>query len=142
MNMMMIPRRNNFNLWDDFFKDPFFEKEEKRLMKTDIKEKKDKYIIDMDLPGYEKENIKISIENGYLTVNATVDSSKDETDEETSFVRKERYYGECSRSFFVGEDIKEEDIKAKFRNGILNLEIPKKEIKKEIPEKKFIEIDD
>ena len=140
--MMMIPRRNNFDLWDDFFKDPFFEKTEKSLMKTDIKEKKDKYIIDMDLPGYEKENIEISIENGYLTINATVNSSNEENDEDNNFIRKERYSGSCSRSFYVGEDVKEEDIKASFRNGILKLEIPKKDETKELPKKKIIEIGD
>lgn len=139
--MMMIPRRHNFDLFEDIFRDPFFDERESRIMRTDIKERGDKYIIDIDLPGYEKENIKIDVEDGYLTVHATIDSNKEEK-EEGKFVRKERYVGSCSRSFYVGEDVKEDDIKATFRNGILKLEIPKKEEKKELPEKKYIQIED
>ena len=139
--MMMIPRRNHFDLFDEMFRDPFFEGSESKVMKTDIKEKKDKYIIDIDLPGYEKDNIKIEVEDGYLTVHATIDSNKEEKDE-GKFVRKERYMGSCSRSFYVGDDVKEEDIKATFRNGILKLEVPKVEEKKELPEKKYIQIED
>ena len=140
--MMMIPkRRNDFDLLGDMFSDPFFSEDESRIMKTDIKEKKDKYIIDIDLPGYEKENIKIEIEDGYLTVHATANSSNEEK-EEGKFVRKERYIGSCSRSFYVGEDVKQEDIKACFRNGTLKIEVPKKEEKKEIENKKYIEIED
>ncbi len=139
--MMMIPRRNDFDLLSEMFRDPFFDERESRVMKTDIKEKKDKYVIDIDLPGYEKENIKIEVEDGYLTVHATIDSNKEEK-EEGKFVRKERYMGSCSRSFYVGDDVKEEDIKATFRNGILKLEVPKVEEKKELPEKKYIQIED
>lgn len=139
---MMIPRRKNeFDLLEEMFRDPFFTGGETKLMRTDIKEKKDKYLVDIDLPGYEKEDIKIEIEDGYLTIHATTDSQKEEK-EDGKFVRKERYVGECSRSFYVGEDIKEEDIKASFKNGTLKLEIPKKEEKKELPEKKYIPIDD
>lgn len=142
--MMLIPRkRNNFDLWDEMFgRDPFFTGEDSKIMKTDIKEKKDKYLIEMDLPGYEKENIKIEIDDGYLNIHATVNTSNDENDDDGEFVRKERYFGECSRSFYVGDEIKEEDIKASFKNGTLKIEIPKKEEKKEIPEKKYIAIDD
>ena len=139
--MMMIPRRNDFDLLSEMFRDPFFDERESRVMKTDIKEKKDKYLIDIDLPGYEKDNIKIEVEDGYLTVHATIDSNKEEKDE-GKFVRKERYMGSCSRSFYVGDDVKEEDIKATFRNGILKLEVPKVEEKKELPEKKYIQIED
>ena len=141
--MMMLPRkRNDFGLWDEMFRDPFFTGErESKLMKTDIKEKKDKYIVDIDLPGYEKEDIKIEIDNGYLIVNAKTRHHKDEK-EEGKYVRKERFVGECSRSFYVGEDIKQEDIKASFRNGTLKIEIPKKDEPKELPEKKYIPIDD
>ena len=110
-------------------------------MKTDIKEKKDKYVIDIDLPGYEKENIKIEVEDGYLTVHASTNTNKEEK-EEGKFVRKERYVGSCSRSFYVGEEVNDEDIKATFKNGTLKLEIPKKEEKKELPEKKYIQIED
>lgn len=140
--MMMIPRRRNeFDLLEEMFRDPFFTGGETKLMKTDIKEKKDKYLVDIDLPGYEKEDIKVEIDDGYLTVHATTDSHKEEK-EEGKFVRKERYLGECSRSFYIGEDIREEDIKASFKNGTLQLEIPKKEEKKALPEKKYIPIDD
>ncbi len=138
--MMMIPRRHDFDLWDEMFRDPFFTEGENKLMKTDIKEKKDKYLIDIDLPGYEKDGIKIEIEDGYLTVHAKVDKVEDDN-EKGKYVRKERYTGECSRSFYVGDSVKEEDIKAKFHNGTLTLEIPKKEDKKELPEKKYIPIE-
>ncbi len=138
--MMMIPRRHDFDLWDEMFRDPFFTEGESKLMKTDIKEKKDKYLIDVDLPGYEKDGIKIEIQDGYLTIHAKVDKAEDDS-EKGKYVRKERYTGECSRSFYVGDNVKEEDIKAKFVNGTLRLEIPKKEDKKEIPEKKYIPIE-
>ena len=138
--MMMIPRkRNEFDLFDDFFGDPFFGKRESKLMRTDIKEKGDNYVIEMDLPGYEKENILLEIDNGYLKVTAKVDKNINESDDE-KYVHQERYYGECSRSFYVGENITQEDIKASFKNGILKLTFPKEQPKK-IEEKKFIPID-
>lgn len=140
--MMMIPRRSNsFDLIEEMFSDPFFRERESKIMKTDIREKENAYLIDVDLPGYEKENIKMEIENGYLTIVATTDTNKEEK-EDGKYVRKERYYGSCSRSFYVGEDIVEEDIKASFRNGTLRVEVPKKDAKKEIPEKKYIQIED
>lgn len=138
--MMMIPKKDDFDFLGDLFHDPFFTRRENQMMKTDIQEKNDKYIIKMDLPGYEKENIKMSIEDGYLTVAATMNEEKD--DEEENFVCKERYSGSCSRSFYVGEEMKTEDIKANFKNGILKIEIAKKEETKSLPEKKYIEIDD
>ena len=110
--MMMIPRKHDFDLFDDVFGDSFFNEGASRLMKTDIKEKKNEYIIDIDLPGYDKEGIKLEIQDGYLTVHASV--NKEENDEEKGrFVRKERYSGACSRSFYVGENITEDEIKAK-----------------------------
>ena len=139
--MMMIPRRNHFDLFDEMFRDPFFEGTESKLMKTDIKEKKDKYLIDIDLPGYEKEDIKMEISDGYLTVHASVNKEVDDEKEKGKYVRKERYVGECSRSFYVGENVKEEEIKAKFKNGTLTIEVPKKDDKKELPEKKYIPIE-
>jgi HSP20 family protein len=138
--MMMIPRRHDFDLFDDMFRDPFFNESESKLMKTDIKEKKDKYLIDIDLPGYDKDNIKIEIQDGYLTIHASINKENDD-EEKGKYVRKERYVGECSRSFYVGENIKEEDIKAKFKNGTLTLEIPKKEEKKQLSDKKYIPIE-
>jgi len=139
--MMLMPRRrNDFDLLDDVFgMDSFFSDGRNKIMKTDIKEKKDKYLLDIDLPGYDKKDIEISIEDGYLNIHAKTHSENNEN-EEGKFVRKERFFGECSRSFYIGNDITEEDIKASFRNGILNIEIPKKDINKEIPSKKYIEI--
>ena len=93
------------------------------------------------MPGYEKEDIKIHIEDGYLNIHAKTNSKNDEK-EDGKFVRKERYYGECSRSFYIGDNISEDEIHASFKNGTLKLEIPKKEEKKELPEKKYIEISD
>lgn len=139
--MMMIPRRNHFDLFDEMFRDPFFEGSESKVMKTDIKEKKDKYIIDIDLPGYEKEDIKMEISDGYLTVHASVNKEVDDEKEKGKYVRKERYVGECSRSFYIGENVSEDEIKAKFKNGTLTIEVPKKDDKKELPEKKYIPIE-
>ncbi len=141
--MMMIPkRRNDFDLFDEMFRDSFFiNDKENKLMRTDIKEKEHEYVIEMDLPGYEKENIKIDIEDGYLTVHAKVNKNVEEK-EEGKFVRKERYSGECSRSFYIGEEVNEDVIKASFKNGILRLEVPKKEKEIELPEKKYIQIED
>ncbi len=127
--MMLVPRRNNFDLFDDFFEDDFFPRKERNLMKTDIREKDDKYLVDVDLPGFEKENINLSLENGYLNIHAKVEKNE-ENGKKEKYVRRERFFGECSRSFYVGEDIKEEDIHAEFKNGILKLEIPKKDQKK------------
>ena len=136
--MMLVPRKNSFDLFDDFFDDDFFPKKEKNLMKTDIREKKGKYIIDMDLPGFEKENIEISLEKGYLIINAKV--NKHEKDSDEKFVRRERFYGECSRSFYIGEDVKENEINASFKNGTLMIEIPKKELEDQTKNVKQIEI--
>ena len=139
--MMMIPRRNRFDLLDDIFSDPFFTEGESRVMKTDIKEKGDKYLIDIDLPGYDKNDVKIEIEDGYLTVHAS-STKKNEEKEDGKFVRRERYEGSCSRSFYIGDEVKEEEIKASFKNGILKIEIPKKNEKKDLPNKKYIQIGD
>ena len=136
--MMMLPRRNEFNLLDDIFGDLNYA--ENKIMKTDIKELKNHYSIMVDLPGYNKDDIKISIEDGYLTISATM-NKEDEEKEHGKFVRRERYFGECSRSFYVGDDIEVEDIKASFKNGTLNLEIPKKE-QKQVSEKKYVQIED
>lgn len=139
--MMMIPRkRNEFDLFDDMFgMDPFFERKEMKLMRTDIREKGDNYIIEIDLPGYDKEDIQIEMENGYLKVSAKTTKETDNSEDE-KYIHKERFYGECSRSFYVGEDLKEEDIKAAFKNGILKLTFPKEQPKK-LEEKKYIQID-
>ena len=133
--MMLVPRKNSFDLFDDFFKNDFLPKE--KNMMTDIKETKDKYIIEMDLPGFTKDNIDISLNNGYLEISAKAE--KEDNKEEERYVRRERFYGECSRSFYVGDKIKEDDIEAKFKNGILKIDIPKKE-EEDKSTKKQIEI--
>lgn len=137
--MMLVPRKNSFDLFDEFFKDDFFPKRQPNLMKTDIKEKDDKYIIEMDLPGSEKENINLSLEDGYLVISTKV--IKEEKNEEEKYIHQERYYGECSRNFYVGSEVTEEDIHAEFKNGILKIEVPKKETVKQLPKAKTIEIE-
>ena len=145
--MTLVPKNNNLgvslfdNMFDDFFKDPFFTRNNSvKVMKTDIQEKDDKYILDMDLPGYDKEDIKAQLKDGYLTITAQKNTSNDEKDEDGNYIRRERYCGKCSRSFYVGDSIKEEDIKASFNNGILELTFPKEVPQKE-EEMKYITID-
>ena len=125
ITMMLIPRRNyGLNLFDDFFNDPFFtsasEKGEdaKKLpvMRTDIMEKDGNYILEIELPGFKKEDIRAELKDGYLTVSADITKSSED---------KERYTSSCKRTFFVGEQIRQEDIKAGFENGILRLQVPK-----------------
>ena len=138
--MMLMPRVFD----DDFFRDDFFKKPEKmnfQLMKTDIRETGDKYILEVDLPGYKKEDIKIDGTEGYLTINAKTDH-EEKKEEKGNYVRRERFTGECTRSFYVGEDIKTNEIKASFKNGILLLEVPKANPDDNLPEKKYIEIED
>lgn len=137
--MMLVPRRNNFDLFDDFFDESFFPKKERNLMRTNVKEKKDKYIIEVELPGFEKENINLSLKNGYLNIHAKTENSKKDEDEE-KIIRQERFYGECSRSFYVGDEIEEKDIDAGFKNGVLEIKIPKKDDEKKLPESKHIMI--
>ena len=145
--MKLVPRNNNLgfslfdNMFDDMFRDPFFTSSNTtKLMKTDIQEKDDKYILDMDLPGYDKEDIKAQLKDGYLTISAQKNTSNDEKDEEGNYIRRERYCGKCSRSFYVGDSIKEEDIKANFNNGILQLSFPKEVVRKD-EGTKYITID-
>jgi HSP20 family molecular chaperone IbpA len=107
-------------------------------MKTDIKETKDGYIIDIDLPGFTKENIDLSLNNGYLNISAKCDKNNNEDNER--YIRQERFYGECSRSFYVGDEIKEENIKAEFKNGILKIDVPKLDENKKLNEPKKINI--
>ena len=139
--MMLMPRRRDFDLFGDMFDDPFFTNNDSKMMKTDIKENDNNFELEIDLPGFKKDNIKMSIDDGYLTINAKQEDNKDEKDKHGKYVRRERYFGECSRSFYVGDDIKEEDIKAKYKNGTLRVEIPKKEEKEKLPDKKYIEIE-
>lgn len=111
------------------------------IMKTDVKDLGDSYQLDIEMPGFDKENIHAELNQGYLTVSAKKEENKDEKDDNGKFIRKERYSGECKRSFYVGNHLKEEDIKAGFENGILKLTFPKED-KKVIPEqKKYIAIE-
>ena len=139
--MMLMPRRD-FDVFDDLFKDDFFKgKEKSNLMKTDIRETDNSFILDIDLPGYKKEDIKVDVTDGYLTINAKTSTENNE-EEKGKFVRRERFMGEVSRSFYVGEDVESENIKAAFKNGTLCLEIPKVDSESSKPEKKYIEISD
>ena len=138
---MLMPKRDFDLFGDDFFRDDFFKGEKSNLMKTDIKETEDSYILDVDLPGYQKEDIKVDITDGYLTINAKT-SNENKEEKKGKFVRRERFMGECTRSFYVGEDIRENEIKASFKNGILNLEIPKVNPEEKKSDKKYIEIHD
>ena len=147
----MLPSIFGENLFDDFFGTPFNEeffrgtpqlyKKSSQLMNTDILESDNGYELHIDLPGFKKEDIKLSADGGYLTVSAEHNENNDEKDDNGKYIRRERYSGSCSRSFYVGEDLKKEDIKAKFDNGILSITLPKQE--KQLPEKKdtYIAID-
>lgn len=135
--MMLMPKIFD----DDFFRDDFFDRKDRmnyNLMKTDIREDENSYLLEVDLPGYSKDDIKIDITDGYLTINAKVE--KEDKDDGKNYVRRERFTGEVSRSFYVGEDIKEDEIKAKFKNGILTLEVPKVSLEDKKKDKKYIEI--
>jgi HSP20 family molecular chaperone IbpA len=110
------------------------------MMKTDVHEHDNGYEVDIDLPGFKKDEISLSLENGYLTVNAAKGLDKDEKDKKGKLIRQERYAGSMTRSFYIGDTVTEDEIKAKFENGVLQLNIPKKEAEK-IPEKKLIAIE-
>ncbi len=153
---MLLPGVLNDTLFDDLFDNMFGPERASRelkpmerigfpmngLMKTDVKETDNAYELAMDLPGYGKNEVKAELKNGYLIIHASKEEKEDEKDKEGKYIRRERYYGSCSRSFYVGKDVTENDIKAKFDNGILRITVPKKEAKPEIEEKKYISIDD
>ena len=144
MLMPSIFGENVFDDWMDFsFPDidkKLYGKHAKNVMKTDIREMDDSYEVVIDLPGFKKDEIEVQLENGYLTISAAKGLDKDETDKQGKYLRQERYAGSMSRSFYVGEDITEEDIHGKFENGILKLDIPKVEAKK-VEQKKRIAIE-
>ena len=124
---------NMFPFDEQFFtekKDPLYGKNVSRLMKTDVRETEKTYELDIDLPGFKKDEIQIELKDGYLTVSAEKGLDKDEEDKKGKYIRKERYAGALSRTFYLGEEIREEEIKAKFENGILSVSIPKEEEKK------------
>ena len=153
----MVPSiwKNNSLFGEDLFDDWFgfpterdFRNIEKKLygrnaahvMKTDVKEHNDHYEIAIDLPGFKKEEVTLTLENGYLTVDASKGLDKAENDKEGKLIRQERYCGAMQRSYYVGEDLTEEDIKARMEHGLLTLTIPKKETPK-LPQKKSITIE-
>ena len=139
----MLPSIFGENLFDEFFADPFglgrasdasdhlYGKNAKNLMKTDIREKDNSYELDIDLPGFKKDELNIELNNGYLTVSAAKGLDKDEQDKDGRYIRRERYSGQVARSFYVG-DLKPEDIGAKYEDGILKLAVPK-EVQRQLP---------
>ena len=138
------------DMWDDVFdsmsgferRNPLYGKHAKNMMKTDVRETESTYELDVDLPGFKKDEIKVSLENGYLTISAARGLDVDEQEKETAkYIRKERYSGSGSRTFYVGKDLTQEDIKAKFEDGVLKLTVPKIEKKPEEPKSKYITIE-
>ena len=150
---MLMPSIFGENMFDEFFRDPFFDDRDmkklekkiygrrgKNLMKTDIRETDTEYELEMDLPGFSKDDVKVSLKDGYLTVKAAKGLDEESEKKNTKYIRKERYAGECERSFYVG-DVKESDIKGEFKHGILTLTIPKAQPQKEVDTTKYIEIE-
>ena len=148
----MLPSIFGENLFDDFFDDnfsmipvagghnPIFGKHSKNLMKTDVRETENTYELDVDLPGFKKDEVSIELKNGTLTIQAAKGVDKDEEDKNGRYIRQERYAGACSRSFYVGEGIEAKDVSAKFEDGILKLSMPKQP-KKELPEHTMVVIE-
>lgn len=128
--MRYIPTNNRFNIFDDMF-DNFVPRvsELNSIMKTDVYEKDGYYSLDVELPGYTKQDVSIDLEGGYLKIQAKHEHSNEETNNRGQLIRQERTFGTCSRSFYVGDNIKAEDVQAKFENGILNITLPSKEQK-------------
>ena len=154
---MLLPSMFGENLFDDFFgfdDFPFWDDREekkmekklygrraKNLMKTDIKETDKDYEVIIDLPGFKKNEVHASLENGYLTISAEKGNQDEKEKKSGRYIRKERYAGACQRSFYVGDQLTEEDIKGEFKHGILKLTIPKKEAKPAVDDKKYISIE-
>ena len=138
---MLMPSIFGENLFDDFMDFPFGGKKINTMMKTDIRDTDSSYELDIDMPGFKKEDIKAQLKDGYLTISASTSANNDEQDKDGRYIRRERYAGSCSRSLYVGEGVKEEEIRAKFENGILKLSIPKVENKPQVEEKKYIAIE-
>lgn len=144
----LIPRRNN-SLLDAFLSDPFdaffdaapVQRPAQQFMRTDIKEHEGGYELTIDLPGFKKENVDASLKDGVLTVTAETKSESENTEENGTFVRKERFDGKCTRSYYVGDEIEESDIKARFEDGTLKISIPKKQPKPQIEGSTSIAID-
>ena len=146
--MMLVPARNNDFLsdflsdpFDTFFGKPASHKPMPALMKTDIKETDKAYELAIEMPGFKKENVQVELSEGYLTVSGSTASQTKEKSEDGTFLRKERFNGNCRRSFYVGDDISEDDIRAKFEDGILQITVPKKALPEPEETKKLIDID-
>ena len=132
------------SLLDDFFDFPFensYRSGRSQLMRTDIKDTDQGYEVTMNLPGVKKEDVKAELKDGYLTISASSNNSRDEKDDNGRYIRRERYSGSCSRSFYVGDQVTEAVIKAKFENGTLTMMIPKKEVQPAVEDKKYIAIE-
>ena len=146
---MLMPSIFGENLFDDVFDNFFrpignsvrYQTPTTSVMRTDVKESDTGYELDIDLPGYKKENIKIDLKNGYLTIGVESGQNREQKEEGGKYIRRERYYGTCSRSFYIGEEVKQEDIKARFEDGILKVQVPKKEAKPVVEESKYIQIE-
>ena len=150
---MLLPSIFGENLFDDDWMDfpfdtsfwgrrnPLYGKNAKNMMKTDVKETDTSYEVDIDLPGCKKDEITAQLEDGYLTVSASKGLDKDEKDKEGRYIRQERYAGAMSRSFYVGSDVSQDEIKARYEDGILKLTVPKKDAKPAIENKNHISIE-
>ena len=138
---MLMPSIFGENLFDEWMSFPFRNFNTNSLMKTDIRETDGSFELDIDMPGFNKEDLKAELKEGYLTISASTNKDNGEKDENGRYIRRERYVGSCSRSFYVGEDIKQDDIKAKFENGILKISVPKKEAQPKVEEYKHIAIE-
>ena len=147
----MLPSIFGENLFDEFFADPFglvttapaeealYGKHARNLMKTDVREMDNSYELDIDLPGFKKDEITVDLKNGYLTIGASKGLDRDQKDDNGKYIRRERYAGVCSRSFYVGTAVRPENIGAKYEDGILKLSVPKT-VKKELPESTSVAI--
>ena len=148
----MMPSIFGENLFDEFFDDdfrmipmrsirnPLYGKNARNLMKTDVRETDNTYELDVDLPGFKKDEVQLDLKDGYLTISAAKGLDKDQEDKKGKYIRQERYAGACSRSFFVGEEIEPRDVSAKFEDGILRVSLPKR-VKKELPRNSTIAIE-
>ena len=148
----MMPSIFGENLFDEFFDDdfpmipmrsirnPLYGKNAKNVMKTDVRETDNTYELDVDLPGFKKDEVQLDLKDGYLTISAAKGLDKDQEDKKGKYIRQERYAGACSRSFFVGEEIEPRDVSAKFEDGILRVSLPKR-VKKELPRNSTIAIE-
>ena len=148
----MMPSIFGENLFDDFFgrdfdlfpalpdRNPLYGKHAKNLMKTDVRETESTYELDIDLPGFKKDEISLELKDGYLSISAAKGLDKEETDKQGKYIRQERYAGACSRSFYIGESVESSDVSAKFEDGILRISLPKRNLK-QLPKSTAIAIE-